>query len=182
MCNAYQNFTLAEVVHRFCSYLEFNIFSLLHILTVFLSYFKLLRNTEDLASSERVREATTERQHQDGNGDELCDKDGNNLRKERKFSEGVEALLDDDGDLEVVRRPQSASDLEAEDLLRDRVHPVILMKGKEDAFEDEEQECSCRDVVKIGKYRLTLTEKWNKYVCVIQKKNRFSLEMEQQFK
>lgn len=175
---------LVEVARRFCSYLEFKFFSLFHVLTVFLSHYKLLRNTEDLASNEGVREATTEREreHEDRNGDELCDKDGNNLKKGRKFSEGVEALLDDDGDLEVVRRPQSASDLEAEDLLRDRVHPVILMKGKEDAFEDEEQECSCRDVVKIGKYRLTLKEKWNKYVCVIQKKSRFSLEMEQQLK
>lgn len=51
----------------------------------------------------------------------------------------------------MVRRPRSASDLEAEDLLRDIVCPVILMKGKEDAFEDEEQECTCSDVIKIGK-------------------------------
>ncbi|KFO83579.1 Methyltransferase-like 22, partial [Buceros rhinoceros silvestris] len=133
---------------------------------VFLSHYKLLRNTEDLASNERVREAATEREreHQDRNGDELCDKDGNNLKKERKFSEGVEALLDADGDLEVVRRPQSASDLEAEDLLRDRVHPVILMKGKEDAFEDEEQECSCRDIVKIEHTMATPLEDVGKQV------------------
>ncbi|NWR65732.1 MET22 protein, partial [Bucorvus abyssinicus] len=132
---------------------------------VFLSYFKLLRNTEDSASNEHVREATTEREHQNRNGDELCDKDGNNLKKERKLSsEGIEALLDDDGDLEVVRRPQSASDLEAEDLLRDRVYPVILMKGKEDAFEDEEEECSCRDVVKIEHTMATPLEDVGKQV------------------
>lgn len=121
-------------------------------LTVFLSYFKLLWNTEDLASEKHVREATREREHQYRSADELCGKDRNNLKTERELnSEGVEALLDGDGDLEVVRRPRSASDLEAEDLLRDRVYPVVLMKGQEDAFEDEQQECTCSDVVKIGK-------------------------------
>lgn len=99
-----------------------------------------------------MREATTEREHLYGSGAVLCDKDGNSLNKERETNiEGGEALLDDDGDLEVVRRPRSASDLEAEDLSRDRVYPVILMKGKEDAFEDEEQGGTCSDVVKIGK-------------------------------
>lgn len=99
-----------------------------------------------------MKEATTEREHQYRSGDELYDKDRNNLKPERELnSEGVEALLDDDGDLEVVRRPQSASDLEEENPLRDRVYPVVLMKGKEDAFEDEQQEYTCSDVVKIGK-------------------------------
>lgn len=132
---------------------------------VFLSCFKLLRNTEDLASEKHVREATTEGEHQYRSGDELCDKDRNTLKKERALnSEGVEALLDDDGDLEVVRRPRSASDLAAEDLLRDRVYPVILMKGKEDAFEDEEQECTCSDVVKIEHTMATPLEDVGKQV------------------
>ncbi|NXV97476.1 MET22 protein, partial [Calonectris borealis] len=132
---------------------------------VFLSCFKLLRNTEDLASEKHVREAITEGEHQYRSGDELCDKDRNTLKNERALnSEGVEALLDDDGDLEVVRRPRSASDLEAEDLLRDRVYPVILMKGKEDAFEDEEQECTCSDVVKIEHTMATPLEDVGKQV------------------
>ncbi|KFP46309.1 Methyltransferase-like 22 [Cathartes aura] len=132
---------------------------------VFVSYFKLLWNTEDSASEKHVREATTEREHQYRSGDELCDKDRNNLKKERELnSEGIEALLDDDGDLEVVRRPRSASDLEAEDLLRDRVYPVILMKGKEDAFEDEEQECTCSDVIKIEHTMATPLEDVGKQV------------------
>ncbi|NXX16369.1 MET22 protein, partial [Podargus strigoides] len=131
---------------------------------VFLSYFKLLWNTEDLTSVKHVREATTEGQHQYRSGDELCDKDRNNLKRERELSsEGVEALLDDDGDLEVVRRPRSASDLEVEDMLRDRVCPVILMKGKEDAVEDE-QECTCSDVVKIEHTMATPLEDVGKQV------------------
>ncbi|XP_009700172.1 PREDICTED: methyltransferase-like protein 22, partial [Cariama cristata] len=131
---------------------------------VFLSYFKLLRNTGDLASEKHVREAATEEEHQYRGGDGRCDKDGNNLKGRELNSEGVEALLDDDGDLEVVRRPQSASDLEAEDLWRDRVYPVILMKGKEDAFEDEEQECTYSDVVKIEHTMATPLEDVGKQV------------------
>ncbi|NWH23295.1 MET22 protein, partial [Grus americana] len=132
---------------------------------VFLSYFKLLWNTEDSASEKHVREATTEREHQYRSADELCDKDRNNLKKERELNnEGLETLLDNDGDLEVVRRPRSASDLEAEDLLRDRVYPVILMKGKEDGFEDEEQECTCSDVVKIEHTMATPLEDVGKQV------------------
>ncbi|NXY67131.1 MET22 protein, partial [Glareola pratincola] len=132
---------------------------------VFLSYFKILWNTEDLPSEKHVREAVTEREHQYRRGDELCDQDGNNLKNERELnSEGVEALLDDDGDLDVVRRPRRASDLEAEDLLRDKVYPVILMKGKDDAFEDEEQECACSDVVKIEHTMATPLEDVGKQV------------------
>ncbi|NXW90894.1 MET22 protein, partial [Alopecoenas beccarii] len=132
---------------------------------VFLSYFKLLWNTEDSSSEKDVRKATTGREHPYGSGDMLCDKDGNNLKKETEPNiEGVEALLDDDGDLEVVRRPRSASDLEAEDLLRDRVYPVILMKGKEDAFEDEEQGGTCSDVVKIEHTMATPLEDVGKQV------------------
>ncbi|NXT23625.1 MET22 protein, partial [Syrrhaptes paradoxus] len=132
---------------------------------VFLSCFKILWNTEDLASEKSVREATTERDHQYRSGDELCDRDRNNFKKERELSiEGVEALIDSDGDLEVVRRPRSASDLEAEALLRDAVYPVILMKGQEDAFEDEEQEYTCSDVVKIEHTMATPLEDVGKQV------------------
>lgn len=144
-----------KLAYRFCSCLVliFIFFLLLlRVLAVFLSHFKLLWNTDNSASEKSGRESTAEREHQYSSGDELCDKDRNNLKNERESNtEGLEALLDDDGDLEVVRRPRSTSDLEAEDLSRDRVYPVILMKGKEDDFEDEEQECTCTDVVKIGK-------------------------------
>ncbi|NXQ32110.1 MET22 protein, partial [Alaudala cheleensis] len=132
---------------------------------VFLSYFKLLWSTEDLASGKHVREVSTGEEHQCRSGDELCDKDRSNVKKEGELNgEGVEALLDDDGDLEVVRRPRSASDLQAEDLLRDIVCPVILMKGKEDAFEDEEQECTCSDVIKIEHTMATPLEDVGKQV------------------
>ncbi|XP_025952174.2 methyltransferase-like protein 22 [Dromaius novaehollandiae] len=132
---------------------------------VFLSYFKLLWNAHNWASEKNAREATTEKEHQHKSGEEVCDKDRNNLKNERELNiKGLEALLDDDGDLEVVRRPQSASDLEAEDFLRDRVYPVILMRGEDDAFEDEEQECTCSDVVKIEHTMATPLEDVGKQV------------------
>ncbi|XP_072205232.1 methyltransferase-like protein 22 isoform X2 [Excalfactoria chinensis] len=132
---------------------------------VFLSCFKLLWNTDDQASEKYARETTTEREHQYGRGDELPNKDGNNLKYEKELNtEGIEALLDEDGDLEVVRRPQNASDSEAEDLMRDRVYPVILMKGKGNAFEDEEQECTCSSVVKIEHTMATPLEDAGKQV------------------
>ncbi|NXJ60921.1 MET22 protein, partial [Rostratula benghalensis] len=132
---------------------------------VFLSYFKILWNTEDTPAEKCVREAATEREQQHRSGDELCDQDRNNLKKEKEFnSEGVEALLDDDGDLDVVRRPRRASDLEVEDLLRDRVYPVILIKGNDDAFEDEEQECTRSDVIKIEHTMATPLEDVGKQV------------------
>ncbi|NXG51498.1 MET22 protein, partial [Psilopogon haemacephalus] len=133
---------------------------------VFLSYFKLLWNTEDLTSEKHVREATTEREHQYRSGEELCNEDRNNL-EERESNSEVAALLDDDGDLEVVRRPRSTSDLEAEGLLRDRVCPVILMKGEEDALEDEEQKRACSDVLKIEHTMATPLEDVGKQVCIL---------------
>ncbi|NXP78055.1 MET22 protein, partial [Ramphastos sulfuratus] len=132
---------------------------------VFLSYFKLILNTEDLTSEKHVREATTEREHRYRSGEELCNDNRNNL-EEREFNSEVVALLDDDGDLEVVRRPRSASDIEAEDLLRDRVCPVILMKGEEDALEDEEQKRTCSDV-KIEHTMATPLEDVGKQVCIL---------------
>ncbi|NXX44180.1 MET22 protein, partial [Tricholaema leucomelas] len=133
---------------------------------VFLSYFKLLWNTEDLTSEKHVREATAEKECQYRSGEELCNEDRNNL-EERELNSKVEALLDDDGDLEVVRRPRSASDVEAEDLLRDRVCPVILMKGEEDTLEDKEQKCPRSDVVKIEHTMATPLEDVGKQVCIL---------------
>ncbi|NXF91012.1 MET22 protein, partial [Eubucco bourcierii] len=130
---------------------------------VFQSYFKLILSIEDLTSAKHVREATTEGEHWYRSGEKLYNENRNNL-EERELNSEVEALLDDDGDLEVVRRPRSASDLEAEDLLRDRVCPVILMKGEEDALEHEEQKRTCSDVVKIEHTMATPLEDVGKQV------------------
>lgn len=59
-------------------------------------------------------------------------------------------LLDDDGDLDVVRRPSHTPSE------REKVHPVILSQGGgaiSDDVEDEGEEEECtKDIIKIGKY------------------------------
>ncbi|XP_056390617.1 methyltransferase-like protein 22 isoform X2 [Hyla sarda] len=62
--------------------------------------------------------------------------------------EKLEALLDDDGDLEVQRRPTSPSDRpESPACIRDVVCPMILTIGSED--DAEEASCNAEDVLKI---------------------------------
>ncbi|XP_077131370.1 methyltransferase-like protein 22 isoform X3 [Ranitomeya variabilis] len=61
----------------------------------------------------------------------------------------LESLLDDDGDLEVQRRPPSASDRpESPDCIRNVVCPTILTIGSEENLE-EEASCNAEDVIKI---------------------------------
>ncbi|NWI18824.1 MET22 protein, partial [Crypturellus soui] len=132
---------------------------------VFLSHFKLLCSTYNWVSEKNAKEDTTEKEQQYKHRGELCDEDRSNPKNERELNiKGLEALLDDDGDLEVVRRPQNASDLEEEDLLRDRVCPVILVREEDDAFEDEEQEHICSDVIKIEHTMATPLEDVGKQV------------------
>ncbi|XP_076997989.1 methyltransferase-like protein 22 isoform X2 [Tamandua tetradactyla] len=62
--------------------------------------------------------------------------------------EGVGARLDEDGDLDVVRRPRADSDPDPSGPLRDKVHPTILTQ-EEDVMEDAAQESSLHRVIKI---------------------------------
>lgn len=64
---------------------------------------------------------------------------------------GLAAQLDEDGDLDVVRRPRAASASEPPGLPRDKVHPMILMQEEDDILEDEAPESSPYNVIKIGK-------------------------------
>lgn len=65
--------------------------------------------------------------------------------------EGTGAQLDEDGDLDVVRRPQAASDPEPVWPPRDKVYPMILAQEEEDVLGDEAQESSSHNIIKIGK-------------------------------
>lgn len=62
----------------------------------------------------------------------------------------VESFLDEDGDLEVQRRPQSPDKDNAKDYARDVVCPTILTMGSEGQIE-EEKCVNNKDVIKIGK-------------------------------
>nr|XP_048723210.1 methyltransferase-like protein 22 isoform X2 [Caretta caretta] len=139
---------------------------------VFLSQFQLLLNKNNWESErENEKELTTENMgHQTRDGKELCDKGSYDLDflnkngREANNFKGIEALLDDDGDLEVVRRPQYVSDPDVEDLSRDKVYPIILTKGGEDIFEDVKQESTCNNIIKIEHTMATPLEDVGKQV------------------
>ncbi|XP_054848729.1 methyltransferase-like protein 22 [Eublepharis macularius] len=82
--------------------------------------------------------------------------------KEGNGSEGIEALLDKDGDLEVVRKPR-LPDAEAEGLSRDRVCPILLTRGKYVVEEEELENSSC-DIIKIEHTMATPLEDVGKQV------------------
>lgn len=65
--------------------------------------------------------------------------------------EGAGAQLDEDGDLDVVRRPRAASDPDPTVPPRDKVHPMILTQEEDDVLGDKARENSAHDVIKIGK-------------------------------
>lgn len=120
-------------------------------LSVFLSRFKLLWNQDSWADSGveagGLRAVRAEETPPAGTGS-LGSPPGSG-----RSGEGAGAQLDEDGDLDVVRRPRAASDLEPAGPLRDKVHPVILTQEEDDLLGDEAQESSPHDVIKIGKYR-----------------------------
>ncbi|KAM5329168.1 methyltransferase-like protein 22 isoform 2-T4 [Glossophaga mutica] len=63
--------------------------------------------------------------------------------------EGAGTQLDEDGDLDVVRRPRAASDSEPAWCPRDKVHPMILTQEEDDILGDETQENSTYDIIRI---------------------------------
>ncbi|KAF5918418.1 hypothetical protein HPG69_011859 [Diceros bicornis minor] len=81
-----------------------------------------------------------------------------------RSSEGAGAQLDEDGDLDVVRRPRAASDSDPAGPSRDKVHPVILTQEEDDLLGDEAQESSPPDVIKIEHTMATPLEDVGKQV------------------
>ncbi|XP_024409115.2 methyltransferase-like protein 22 isoform X3 [Desmodus rotundus] len=63
--------------------------------------------------------------------------------------EGAGAQLDEDGDLDVVRRPRAASDPEPAWCPRDKVHPMVLTQEEDDILGDGTQENSTYDIIRI---------------------------------
>nr|XP_044602491.1 methyltransferase-like protein 22 isoform X2 [Equus asinus] len=115
---------------------------------VFLSRFKLLWNQDSWADSGveagSLRAVRAEETPPAGTGS-LGSPPGSG-----HSGDGAGAQLDEDGDLDVVRRPRAASDLEPAGPSRDKVHPVILTQEEDDLLGDEAQESSPHDVIKIG--------------------------------
>jgi len=120
---------------------------------VFLSQFKLLWNRDSQTDSgvEGGRHAMgpTEEMPPSGPGSARPPL-GSGCRSDATIQEGVGARLDEDGDLDVERRPWAASDPEPAGPPRDKVHPTILTQEEDDPLADEAQESSLQDIIRIG--------------------------------
>ncbi|XP_042778066.1 methyltransferase-like protein 22 isoform X1 [Panthera leo] len=77
---------------------------------------------------------------------------------------GLGTRLDEDGDLDVERRPPTASDPEPAGPPRDKVHPTILTQEEEDPLADGARESSPRDIVRIEHTMATPLEDVGKQV------------------
>ncbi|XP_059010889.1 methyltransferase-like protein 22 isoform X4 [Mustela lutreola] len=89
---------------------------------------------------------------------------GSGCSSDATSQEGVGARLDEDGDLDVERRPRAASDAEPAEPPRDKVHPTILTQEEDDPLADEARESSPQDVIRIEHTMATPLEDVGKQV------------------
>ncbi|XP_043831207.1 methyltransferase-like protein 22 [Dromiciops gliroides] len=141
---------------------------------VFLSQFKLLWNKDSWKDTQVKGKKQKDIQientvHEDRSIQEPCGKSSNsvdflNKNETKTFpSMRIEALLDDDGDLEVVRRPRAFSETEQKELSRNKIHPKILTQGAEN-LNEKEQENIHHNMVKIEHTMATPLEDVGKQV------------------
>ncbi|XP_059271334.1 methyltransferase-like protein 22 isoform X2 [Mustela nigripes] len=134
---------------------------------VFLSQFKLLWNqdsqTDSGAEGGRHGMGPAEQTSASGPGSTRPPL-GSGCSSDATSQEGVGARLDEDGDLDVERRPRAASDAEPAEPPRDKVHPTILTQEEDDPLADEARESSPQDVIRIEHTMATPLEDVGKQV------------------
>ncbi|XP_031289067.2 methyltransferase-like protein 22 isoform X1 [Camelus dromedarius] len=131
---------------------------------VFLSQFKLLWNRDSGVKGGDVRTEETPPTDAGSPPGSGCHHEDVSLQAKADTSgqEGLEAQLDEDGDLDVVRRPRAASDPSGP--LRDKVHPMILTQEEDNGLGDEARESSPHDFIKIEHTMATPLEDVGKQV------------------
>ncbi|XP_068941558.1 methyltransferase-like protein 22 isoform X2 [Petaurus breviceps papuanus] len=141
---------------------------------VFLSQFKLLWNKDSWKDNQVKGKKQKDIQientvHDDRSIQESCGKNssGTDFLNENEIQTcpctRIEALLDNDGDLEVVRRPRVFTETKQKEPSRNKVHPKILTQGAEH-FSEEEQENIYHNMVKIEHTMATPLEDVGKQV------------------
>uniref|UniRef100_A0A8K9UTY4 Methyltransferase 22, Kin17 lysine n=1 Tax=Oncorhynchus mykiss TaxID=8022 RepID=A0A8K9UTY4_ONCMY len=109
------------------------------------------QRTCDLGSPCGGEKLDRDTQEKSGRGDARGSETGDR-GADRDEDGGVEPPLDEDGDLEVPRRPRQR--LPERD--RDMVYPIILSQARRDEEEEDEEEECPRDVIRIGEKRTGL--------------------------
>ncbi|XP_067089563.1 methyltransferase-like protein 22 [Osmerus mordax] len=137
---------------------------------VFISWFKIIWedgekqeacNPAPLSSREDLEKDTQER---DASGGDTKGPDGGGNETEAEGGGAGEPVpvLDDDGDLEVARRPRESVPMEGRE---GRVFPIILSQASaEDEEEDEDEDQCPRDVIRIEHTMATPLEDVGKQV------------------
>ncbi|XP_075035944.1 methyltransferase-like protein 22 isoform X2 [Mixophyes fleayi] len=133
---------------------------------VFQTQFKILWENNVLDAASSYQESEQEKNKDSKKTQELGSEDGSLFTKHKKtHMQVIEVLLDDDGDLEVERRPQSHSGKdESQTCSRNVVCPTILTIGSIEQTEEEEPVYSTRDVVKIEHTMATTLEDVGKQI------------------
>ncbi|XP_062035739.1 methyltransferase-like protein 22 isoform X2 [Lepus europaeus] len=133
---------------------------------VFLSQFKLLwsRDSQTELGAESGDHSDVHAQGTPpGSG---CTDEGSSLSPGAGTTsrEGAGAQLDEDGDLDVERRPRATSDPDPAEPPRDKVHPVVLAQEEDDGPGDEARDGSALGVIRIGPAHSARTLFW---ACVV---------------
>lgn len=124
-------------------------------LSVFLSQFKLLWNqdsrTDSGAEDNGPQDVSTQETPPVGSGSGHSHEDLSlQAGDDSTTQEGLSVPLDEDGDLDVVRRPR-ASDLNPSEPARHKVHPMILAQEEDGLVGDQPHESCPHGIINIGK-------------------------------
>ncbi|XP_021065528.1 methyltransferase-like protein 22 isoform X2 [Mus pahari] len=136
---------------------------------VFLSQFKLLCSrdswTDSGAEDSGPRDVPTEETPPAGSGSGHSHEDLSlQAGDDNTIQEGLSVPLDEDGDLDVVRRPRAASDPSPAEPARDKVHPTILAQEEDDLVGDQAHESCPHRIIKIEHTMATPLEDVGKQV------------------
>ncbi|NP_001404132.1 methyltransferase-like protein 22 isoform 4 [Mus musculus] len=136
---------------------------------VFLSQFKLLWSrdswTDSGAEDSGPTDVSTEEMPPAGSGSGHSHEDLSlQAGDDNTIQEGLSVPLDEDGDLDVVRRPRAASDPNPAEPARDKVHPTILAQEEDDLVGDQEYESCPHSIIKIEHTMATPLEDVGKQV------------------
>ncbi|XP_067912231.1 methyltransferase-like protein 22 isoform X2 [Heterodontus francisci] len=138
---------------------------------VFVSKFKILQNI-NVSSEDDLGDLSNEDNRALVDVDNTltgqvgCSKIAANEKKvdKRKETAHTEILLDDDGDLDVIRRPIDFLHSCEKNLRREKVYPTIISKGEEFSCEENDEDCSICNEIRIEHTMDTLLEDVGKQV------------------